>query len=144
GNYSPLDLLIPSKYGGTIGYTQNADTSWEFEYLKGSVSVPFLVDDLGKMTDERFSIIRRSYLGSNSFNISYGLTYFDFSMHLGNKLLDRVTGGGYPAIDLVEVQSLGLNLGIGNRWIFNKNITFGVDWISWAQPFYVMKKKSAF
>lgn len=144
GNYSPIDLIIPSKYGATIGYIQNADKTWEFEYLKGSVSVPFLVRDLGEMSDERFSLIRRSHMGTNSFNLSYGLTYFDFSIHLGDKLLSRVSGGTYPSIDLVEVQSLGANFAIGNRWTFKHNITFGVDWFSWAQPIFVINKKSAF
>lgn len=143
-NYSPIDLLIPSKYGITLGYIESADKTWEFEYLRGSISVPFIVEDLGKMTDERFSAIGRSYFGGNSFNFSYGLSYFDFSLHLGDKLLNRVTGGSYPSIDLVEVQSLGFNLAIGNRWSFNRNVTFGVDWISWAQPVYVTNKKSAF
>lgn len=144
GNYSPLDLLIPGKYGFTLGYIVDADRTWEFEYLRGSISVPFIVEDLGKMTDERFSVIKRSYFGGNSFNVSYGLSYFDFSLHLGDKLLNRVTGGNYPALDLVEIQSLGFNLAIGNRWSFNRNVTFGIDWISWAQPFYVTSKKSAF
>lgn len=144
GNYSLFDLLIPSKYGFSLGYIQNVDTSWEFEYLKGTVSVPFVVEDLGKMSDERFSIIRRSYFGGNSFNLSYGVSYFDFSLHLGDKLLSRVTSGSHPSIDLIEVQSLGLNIGVGNRWSFNKNITVGIDWISWAQPIFVTKKSSEY
>lgn len=143
-NYSPFDLLIPSKYGFTLGYIKSADKTWEFEYLRGSISVPFIVEDLGKMTDERFSVIGRSYFGGNSFNFSYGLSYFDFSLYLGDKLLNRVTGGSYPSIDLVEIQSLGFNLAIGNRWSFNRNVTFGIDWISWTQPVYVTNKKSAF
>lgn len=143
-NYSPIDLVIPSKYGFSFGYNSNVDNSWEAEYLKGSVSVPFIIEDLGKMTDTRISIIGRSYFGGNSFNFSYGLSYFDFSLVLGDKLLNRVSGGGYPAIDLVEIQSLGFNLAVGNRWIFNRNISFGVDWISWAQPVYNLKRKSAF
>ena len=142
--YSPLDLIIPSKIGATIGLNGNADSTWELEYLKGSISVPFLVKDLGKMSDERISIIRRSYLGTNSFNFSYGLSYYDFTLHLGDALLSRMTYGKYPSIDLVEIQSLGFNIGIGNRWTFAKNISFGVDWISWSQPVYTISRKSEF
>lgn len=143
-NYSPIDLLIPSKYGVTVGLIKTADKTWEMEYLRGSISVPFIVEDLGKMTDERLSLIGRSYFGGNSFNISYGLSYFDFSLHLGDKLLNRVTGGTYPSLDLVEVQSLGFNFALGNRWTFQRNITVGIDWISWAQPLAVTSKKSSF
>jgi len=144
GNYSPIDLIIPSKLGFTLGWTKNVDKSWEIEYLSGSVSVPFLVKDLGKMTDQRISLIGRSYFGSNSFNFSYGLSYMKFSAYLGDQFLSVVTGGSYPSIDLIQIDSLGFNLAIGNRWVFNKNISFGVDWISWAQPVSLQKKHSVF
>lgn len=143
-NYSPLDLLIPSKKGLTLGLISSVEKTWEFEYLSGSVSVPFIIEDLGKMSDTRFSIISRSYSDNNSFNFSYGITYFDFSLHLGDRLLNGLSGGTYPSIDLVEISSLGLNFAFGNRWSFEKNMTFGVDWISLAQPLYTLKKSSAF
>ena len=143
-NYSSLDLIIPGKIGGTVGLISNADKTWELEYLVGTVKVPFLVKDLGKMSDEKISLIGRSYVGSNSFNFNYGLTYFDFTMHLGDAVLSRMSSGNYPSVDLVEMESLGFNVGIGNRWIFNKNITFGVDWITWSQPVFTLKRKSLF
>lgn len=92
GNYSFLDLLIPGKYGLTLGYIKSADQTWEVEYLRGTISVPFFVKDLGSMTDERLALIGRSYMGGNSFNFSYSLSYFDFSLHIGDKLLNRVSG----------------------------------------------------
>ena len=144
GNYAPLDLILPGKYGVSLGSIRTADVSWEFEYLHGSVAVPFLIEDLGSMSDDRFSLIRRSYFGSNSFNFSYGLTYFDFSVHLGDKLLSKLSGNNYPSVDLVELQAFGFNVGVGNRWTFKHNITLGVDWISWAQPVIVTKKDAAF
>lgn len=143
-NYSPIDLLIPSKQGITLGFIRDGDRTWELEYLNGSVSVPFMLEDLGKMSDTRISLIGRSYFGGNSFNFNYGLSYFDFVIHLGNKILNRVTGSGYPSLDLIGVQSVGLNLGIGNRWTFKHNITFGIDWISWAQPLQIISIKSTF
>lgn len=144
GNFAPFDLLIPSKYGVTLGVISDPGKTWEFEYLRGSISIPYLVEDLGKMTDERYSLIARSYGDGNSFNFSYGITYFDFSMHLGDQLLNKVSGGNYPALDLVQLQALGFNVGIGNRWSFDRNITFGIDWISWSQPVFITKKQSAF
>lgn len=143
-SYSPLDLIIPSKIGATLGYNKNVNTTWELEYLKGSVAIPFLVKDLGKMTDERISIIGRSYMGSNSFNFNYGLSYYDFTVHLGDAILNRMTSGVYPFIDVLEIQSLGFNIGIGNRWTFAKNLSLGVDWISWSQPIYTISRKSDF
>lgn len=143
-SYSPFDLLIPSKIGITGGYHKTGDKSWEFEYLKGSVSVPFVVEDLGRMTDEKFSILCRSYFGGNSFNLSYGLTYFNFSLHLGDRLINRVTAGAYPSLDVVELKSIGGHVGLGNRWVLNNGFSFGIDWISWSQPIFVTEKNSAF
>lgn len=143
-SYSPIDLIIPGKLGLTLGLISDNSKSWELEYLRASISVPFIVEDLGKMTDQRLSLIGRSYFGGNSFNVHYGLSYFDFAISLGDKLLNRVSAGVYPALDVIQIQSLGFNLGIGNRWIVTSNITFGIDWISWSQPVYIIKKQSVF
>ncbi len=142
GNYSYLDLLIPGKYGVSLSYIPSEKTTWELEYLKGSISVPFVVNDLGGMTDTRISLIKRSYSSSNSFNFSYGLSYFSFNVHLGNDLLDSLSAGVIrSSYDILEVSALGFNLALGNRWIIEKNITIGVDWLSWAQPVFVTSKK---
>jgi hypothetical protein len=93
--------------GFSLGLNNDGDKTWELEYLRGSISVPFIIEDLGKMTDERISIIGRSYFGGNSFNLSYGVSYFNFSLHLGDKLLGGLTGGAYPSIDLVEIKAYG-------------------------------------
>lgn len=136
-NYSPIDLLIPSKIGLTAGWVQDADRTWELEYLRGTLSVPFLIDELGSFKDERISVIRRSYFGNNSFNISYGLTYSRFALTLGNDILGRLPTGVPGAINMLSTDALGFNFAVGNRWIFDHGITFGVDWFSWAQPLIV-------
>lgn len=144
GNYAILDLLIPTKYGVSAGVVEDVNKSWELEYLHGSLSVPFVIEDLGKVTDDRISIIGRSYFGNNSFNFNYGLSYFSFSLHLGDKLLSNLTGGAYPSLDLIEVNSVGFHIGIGNRWAINKSATFGIDWLEWSQPVIVTSKKTAY
>lgn len=143
GQYSPFDLLIPSKYGLNAGLIADPDNSWELEYLRGSIEVPFVIQNLGEMSDQKFSLSKRYYFGGNSFNLTYGLTYFDFSIHLGEKLLSQIQPT-YSSADLVQAQSLGFNLGIGNRWTFDHNITIGIDWISWGQPVFITNKKSDF
>lgn len=142
GTYSPLDLILPSKLGLTFGKNKDADHTWELEYLRSSVSVPFIVDDLGAMTDERLSWIKRNYYGSEIFNFSYGLSYHRFSLNLGNKYLSSVTS--VPNVELIEIESLGFNLGIGNRWIFENKMILGVEWFSWAQPVFKTKYNNSF
>lgn len=138
GNFAPVDLILPSKFGLTLGIVSNADYTWELEYLKSSVSVPFLVDDIGEMTDERLSVIRRNYFGTETFNLSYGLSYNRFKVHIGSKYLAYIATN-IPDVDLMQIDSLGFNVGIGNRWIFSNRWMVGVDWVSWAQPVFTTK-----
>jgi len=142
-NFAPIDLVLPSKFGLTAGFVSDADKTWEFEYLKSSVSVPFIIEDLGAMTDERFSLIRRNYFGTETFNLSYGLSYYKFKLHIGNKYLSSVIANA-PDVDLIRVESLGFNIGIGNRWIFSNRWVVGVDWISWAQPVLTTRSQNKF
>ena len=141
-NYSLFDLIIPSKVGFTASYVPDADTTWEMEYLRASLSVPFLVEDIGKMTDQRFSITRRSFLGKNSFNFSYGITYFDYSVKVGSEILSRLNSSYPGGLDLISLEGIGFNIGFGNRWTIQKNITIGVDWLSLSQPVLLTGKKS--
>jgi hypothetical protein len=143
GNYAPLDLLIPGKYGVSLGWTRGPDKIWELEYLRGKVAVPFIVEDLGKMTDQRLTLMARSFSG-NSFNFSYGISYFDFSITLGDKLLNGVSAGQVPYVDVISVQSVGFYLGVGNRWNFPNGFTLGVDWATWAQPVYITNEEKGF
>lgn len=138
-----MDLIIPSKIGATAGLFTTERSTWEIEYLRGSVSVPMVIDDIGSMTDERISLIRRKFRNKN-FNFSYGLTYYKYNIHLGSEIINSISGGGYPGVDVVEIQSLGFNVGMGHRWTFKHNITLGVDWISWSQPAYTLKKQADF
>lgn len=139
--YSPLDLLVPGKLGGSIGYIQSRGLTNELEYLSASISVPFIIDDLGGYSDKRISLIRRTYADRNSFNFHYGLSYFEFDFHVGNKYL--ASASDFPAsYNLMRSRSLGFLFGIGNRWVFPHGFSLGVDWISWAQPVYVIESNS--
>lgn len=143
GNFAPIDLILPSKLGLTLGTVTHADYTWELEYLKSSVSVPFFVDDIGEMTDERFSVIRRNYFGTETFNLSYGLSYNKFKVHIGSKYLAYVATN-IPDVDLMQIDSVGFNVGIGNRWIFSNRWMIGVDWASWTQPVFTTKYNNKF
>ncbi|MGE0761885.1 MAG: hypothetical protein AB7N80_01275 [Bdellovibrionales bacterium] len=141
--YSSLDLLIPSKIGASLGHVSDVDHTWELEYISGSIAVPFIVEDLGKLTDRRIALTRYNYGGRNSFYFSYGLTYFSFKLHLGDELLNKITGS-YPSYDIIEINSLGVNFGLGNRWVFNHDISVGIDWFQWSQPLFVTDKKGTY
>lgn len=131
-NYSSADLIIPGKWGATATWIDGPDSSLDFEYLTGSLSFPFLVDELGELRDSRFSLIRRSYAEKGNFNFFYGLAYHKFHVKVGSEILNRI--GNVPFIDVMDLETLGVVLGIGHRWVFDHNITLGIDWISLSQP----------
>lgn len=140
--YSPLDLLIPSKWGAKIGGETPGELAWEVEYLRGSWETPFIIADLGQMTDERYSLIFRSFGQRKSFNVHFGVTYFVFKADLSPKFLNTVPAQIDASYEVVQVESFGFNLGIGHRWHWGEHFHFGVDWLSWAQPVFITKNQS--
>lgn len=142
--YSPIDLLIPSKFGFTLGYIETVDTTWQFEFVRGSVSAPFFFTDIGKMTDQRVSLLRRNYLQTNSFYISYGVSYMDFSTKLGSEYINSVSNGSVPEVDILRMRNFGVQFSIGNQWCITKHFVAGVDWIGIYQPLIQLEKKSVF
>lgn len=142
-NYAFLDIPIFAKYGATVGYISGPNHIWELEYMTGSVGTAILFADIGSITDTKISLQRRVYYGG-SFNITYGLTYFNFSAKLGDDLMNNVSNNTYPSLDMVDIQAYGATFGIGNTWTFRKNITVGIDWFSIAQPLLVTKKEAPY
>ncbi len=139
-NWSPIDFILPSKLGLTYGRVDNPDNTWEVEYLKSSVSIPFIVKEIGEMSDERLSFIKRNYFGTETFNFNWGASYYRFKIHLGNEYLSSVSPNA-PNFDAMDVQSVGFNLGIGNRWVLSNRWIVGMDWISWSQPVFTTRYK---
>ena len=142
GEYSMIDLIIPGKLGGSIGYIPDRSSSIEAEYLSASYSVPAFVEDIGSFTDKRISIVHRVYGDSNSFHFHYGLSYFDTSISVGSKYLATAAGSS-AFFEMMRERSIGIIVGVGNRWTFPKGFTVGVDWISYAQPLFVVEQNSS-
>jgi hypothetical protein len=142
GEFSPFDLILPGKVGGSLGYIQSRTSAFDLEYLSRSVSPPSFIADIGGFDDRRVSLLYRSYADRNSFNCHYGISYFDMGVHVAHSYL--VSSGAASDInDLMRAKSLGLIFGIGNRWVFPHGLTVGVDWLSWAQPLIVLQQDSS-
>lgn len=138
---SPVDLLIPYKLGGALGYISSSATTNELEYVGASISAPAFIEDIGGFHDSRWTLQQRLYSTHNSFNFHYGLAYFDISANVGSKYLASATN--LPAnVNLMGTKSLGFMIGVGNRWVLGSGFSIGVDWISWSQPLLIVDKKS--
>lgn len=144
GNYSLIDTWIPSKYGFSIAYISSAASTWEAEYLRGSISLNLFIKDLGKMTDEKLSIVHRFYSDRNSFNFLAGAGYRSYSIHLGNRLTSLASNSMIPNTDLVSIKTLGLVGGFGNRWQFDRGLTLGIDWFSIYVPMKTLEAEAPY
>jgi hypothetical protein len=139
-----VDFIVFHKIGASAGLVMSPDFTWELEYIGATLSFPSLADDLGGVKDRRLSLIGRRYPKSNSFNLWLGLSYMSLSAHISNDMINRVSGGNSPDLDLIEINSVGLTFGFGNRWIFDNGVTFGVDWLAITQNLSVLDRKSTF
>src|SRR5690606_7424475 len=81
--YSPLDMWVPSKFGGNITYNDSDKYSYELEYLKGSIGSSSFSIDIGKISDTRVSLLQRSFNNRRSFNYFWGAYYEKFEVRLG-------------------------------------------------------------
>jgi len=141
--YTALEFPIPNKFGARLGKRTSPGQSWEVEYVKGSWGPPGGFRKLGSLSDSRFSVIGRSFMGEH-FHFIYGVSFFDFSADVGDALVSGVSGGAYPSMNAAKVQALGLNVGLGHSWVFRENVVLGIDWISWAQPLKLTRRSSDF
>lgn len=143
-HYSPFDLILPSKTGAALLYRTSADAAWELEYSNGALKVPFIIKDLGEVSETRISLNRRHSNGGVGFQFLYGVFYQTFTLRLGNEILSRLTSGSIPNIELIEIGSVGATIGLGYRWRLKDRFVLGVDGAAWAQPFLNTKRSTPF
>lgn len=144
--YSPIDLIIPGKYGASFDISsEDKNSQYELQYVRASYALSVLNVDFGKLTDHRFSLLKRKFSDSGNFNWYYGLSYISFQGTLGSSLLSSIAPGNtVPNTDLIDVQSLGLDFGLGHRWYFQNNLSLSVDWFGFTQPLAILKKDAAY
>lgn len=145
--YSPIDLIIPSKIGGSF-YFSSSDglNQYEISYLRASLSIDqtFGSANVASVTEQKFSFLNRNFSHGSTFNWFYGLSYAAIESHLGKDYINSLPPGSGHDPDLLQVDVLALDIGLGNRWYFENGVTLGVDWIGVTQPVATLKKKETF
>lgn len=139
-SYSPLDLVLSSKLGANIAWHADADVLYELDYSYSSVKASIESVDLSKMSETRISLLKRKFNGG-TFNWYWGAHYNALNAHFNSQWMGTAPNG---TSDLLDVQTLGLSIGVGHRWVFKENFSFGIDWFSWAQPLVILTKKADF
>jgi hypothetical protein len=142
GNYSYVDILIPGKQGVTLALKASSAKTYELEYLTASVAVPFLVKDLGSFSEKRWSLLSRRFFSEGSFSGYFGVAWNSTELSLGDGTISKLSGGVYPDIKLLKIDTLGFNMGLGNRWTVWKGLNLGADWVGWSQPVFIIKKQT--
>lgn len=143
GNYSTIDMLMPSKWGASLAYNEPT-VSYELEYMRGALGLAWLGLDIGGITEQRFTLLLRSFSGRESFNFSYGVSYTDFVAKLGNRYLSTVTANNISEAELFKVSNLSLVWGLGNRWQLSNGFTFGADWFGLHIPVAALEGNTSY
>jgi hypothetical protein len=132
--FSPIDYWVTGKYGAVIAYIPSPSHMYEFEYLRGTFSSPFTGVDLGSSIEQRLSIQTR-YFVTESFNYHAGMNYNFAEIKLKNSYTSTVfINPRNEQYDIIELSTLGVQLGVGNRWFLDNGMEIGVDWIQVAMP----------
>lgn len=137
--YSHLDLWLPGKIGAVASYGDQSRT-FELAFQTASYSFDVVIDDLGRISDQRLHFSTRSFVWDGSFNIQYGGYYNVFTANLGNTYSD-VLG---VTVDVIEVSSLGVLWGLGNRWLIKEKFYIGADWFKVFWPLVTLDKTDSF
>lgn len=135
-----LSLLVPLKAAVNAGWKLSPQWNAELIYLTGSLSAGIAGQDLAKFNENSVQIGARYFSDWNSFNLLMGFARDSGNARLGSDLLQGVTG--YGSFDVIEFQSMGVVLGLGNRWQWSNGFTAGVDWFSVSIPLNVTKSQS--
>ncbi len=140
---SPFDQWIAGKYGFMITYMPDPNTAYEFEYLRGSYGFDLLGEELGTAVEQRASIFTRYFL-TESFNYHAGINYDHLDVTLKDNFTNTVTTSSGEDYTYVELATLGVTIGVGNRWRTDSGIEIGVDWLQLQMPMIRLKQYSPF
>ncbi len=143
GNYSYLDMMVPGKYGLTVGYVKDPANTYELDYMRGSFGLGWLGVDIGTIKEQRLSLLWRSYNKRNTFNYQMGLNYNIFDVHLGSKLINKLVGANYD-YSVMNIETLGISWGLGHRWQTKGGFVWAFDWLQVHMPIVVLRQDTPF
>lgn len=142
--YSYFDLWVPSKVGVAAVYNPTPSDSYEIQFDRGSVGFDYFHVSLGKVSDERISVLWRRFDRRNSFNYFFGLHHAAYKIRLGSDLLNTVGASQRGAVDVMEINELGPTIGIGNRWQAVNGVVWSFDWLTLNFPLWTLKSRTPF
>lgn len=66
------------------------------------------------------------------------------SVQVGKALLATVSGSAQSSVKMLEVDTVGLTWGFGQRWLTKKGYVWGADWFMLHIPLFVTEESVPF
>lgn len=136
-----LGYLAPFKYGLGFTYAKSPTWVWNLSYIKGGLGFGIAGIDFGGFDESLLSLGGRYYPWAGSFNWIFAASRHAYRVHLGNDMVARMSGGP-GSVDLLKVETLGIQIGVGNRIQFKNNLWLAIDWLTINIPVVTLKTES--
>ncbi|MES2963543.1 MAG: hypothetical protein V4760_06605, partial [Bdellovibrionota bacterium] len=122
-----LGIAIPLKHGPFISYRTD-NVAYEGAWFGGSLSLDTSFFSIGSVKENLIIAHLRRFVGKSTFNWIIGLSQQTYEASVGQDILVNTTGAPTSA-DLIKIRTLGLQVGLGNRWQMANGFMFGDDWL---------------
>ena len=133
-------LAIPFKHGPFLAWRTSDRWAFEAGYFGGSISIDTPLISVGSVTESLLTLNARRFSHESSFNWIIGISRQSYGATLGR---DLIINGGIPtSYDMVLIKTVGLQLGLGNRWSRPNGLTFGCDWFVMNIPFMTIQNEA--
>lgn len=139
-----FETWVITKYGATASYSPSKENTFDLEYVRGSLGVGYFGVSLGRIEEQKASLLWRSYGQRKTFSFFTGLSYNSFTVHLGSDFLETVSGSQRANVDVAEFATLSATWGFGHRWRRPSGFVWGVDWFTISWPLVQLHEHSPF
>jgi hypothetical protein len=139
-----FETWVITKYGATASYSPSKENTFDLEYVRGSLGVGYFGVSLGRIEEQKASLLWRSYGQRKTFSFFTGLSYNSFTVHLGSDFLETVSGSQRANVDVAEFATLSATWGFGQRWRRPSGFVWGIDWFTISWPVVQLHEHSPF
>lgn len=143
-HFSPVESWVPLKWGASVAWNRSPAVAYELEYSRGRFAFGYWKISLGDVGEDRWSLTRKTFSDRNSFYVQTGIEHLRTGANLGNKYLNSLPGANIKAYELLEVKTLGVQVGFGNRWQSPNGFTWDVNWLSLHMPVILISEHADF
>ncbi|MBC7371208.1 MAG: hypothetical protein H7326_06570 [Bdellovibrionaceae bacterium] len=144
GEYSLFESWVFSKKALAVAYNESSADSYELEYATGSLGWGAFGIDIGEIKEQRFSLLSRCYNERKTWSFVTGLYYNMMNVQIGNSLLSSVAGAAQSSVKMLELNTVGVTWGFGQRWQTKKGYVWGADWFMIHWPLFVTEESVPF